>query len=251
MSSLFSLRCPAGQNRLPEKPKPGPAATQNDLPRPDKPSSSSLTARGVWQGAMCWSLVLAAGFAAFPVAACGQTTLTQLRKQTHQLLRSEALADDEIEQQQCLAALCDLYVVLRLDDRYAKSDTLWQDAHKIRRRLLTESKRLKAKLRRQNIARPTTLTADVDQALANAKNHSESQSKVTAADLRQGRAAAGIADNGWQLIELIQRVVAPDFWETRGGPGTIQYFAMRRVLVVRATTDVHEQVRDLLLALSR
>ena len=56
-----------------------------------------------------------------------------------------------------------------------------------------------------------------------------------------GAAAGGaLPDTGWQLVELIQRVVAPDFWEPQGGPGVIRYFAMRRVLVVRATTDVHE-----------
>ena len=58
-----------------------------------------------------------------------------------------------------------------------------------------------------------------------------------------------LPDTGWQLVELLQRVVAPDFWERQGGPGTIRYLAMRRVLVVRATSDVHEQIKDMLMAL--
>lgn len=64
-----------------------------------------------------------------------------------------------------------------------------------------------------------------------------------------GQAAGGMFDNGWQLVELIQRIIAPDFWESRGGPGSMRYFAMKRVLVVRATSDVHQQIKDLLTAL--
>jgi hypothetical protein len=63
------------------------------------------------------------------------------------------------------------------------------------------------------------------------------------------RGGAAVADDGWSLIELIQRVIAPDFWEPQGVPGVIRYFAIKRALVVRATTDVHEQLRELLTAL--
>ncbi len=72
----------------------------------------------------------------------------------------------------------------------------------------------------------------------------EQRATVCRADWQAARSA-----DPWQLVELIQRVVAPDLWDVQGGSGTIQYFAMRRVLVVRATTDVHEQIRDLLMAL--
>lgn len=67
---------------------------------------------------------------------------------------------------------------------------------------------------------------------------------------QNGNAAGnGMFDNGWDLVDLIQRIVQPDFWETKGGPGVMHYFAARKVLVVRATSDVHEQIKDLLIAL--
>ena len=88
-------------------------------------------------------------------------------------------------------------------------------------------------------------------ALAADATLSEQFGPASRSNANAGGAGAGgaIADSGWELVELIQRVVAPDFWDAQGGPGAIRYFAMRRVLVVRATTDVHEQIKDLLMAL--
>ena len=56
-------------------------------------------------------------------------------------------------------------------------------------------------------------------------------------------------DEAGRLLELIRRVVRPDFWQSTGGPGVVVYDAARRVLVVRATSDVHEDLKDLLRAL--
>lgn len=64
-----------------------------------------------------------------------------------------------------------------------------------------------------------------------------------------GFAGAALGGGPWQLVELIQRVIDPDLWDVHGGSGTIAYFAMRRVLVIRATTDTHEKIRELLAAL--
>jgi hypothetical protein len=56
-----------------------------------------------------------------------------------------------------------------------------------------------------------------------------------------GGGAAG-ADYGPALVELIQRTIAPEFWDVNGGPGTIVYYAPLRVLVVRATSEMHHDV---------
>jgi hypothetical protein len=200
-------------------------------------------------------------------------SLTELRSQVSQLLRSESVADDQRAKQQALTALCDLYVVLRKDERYADSEMLQQDAGKIRRRLLTAARSITARQRRLKIPRPENLRQSVDDAIEAARESVRENGptqagwsglaldtpsmpqSVSASDrlstLAQGRQAAGAFDNGWQLVELIQRIVAPDFWQDSGGPGVVTYFAMRRVLVVRATSDVHEQIRDLLLSLPR
>ena len=49
-----------------------------------------------------------------------------------------------------------------------------------------------------------------------------------------------------RLIDLIQSVVAPDSWDVNGGNGTIRYYDLYKVLVVRAPQSVHGEVGDLL-----
>jgi hypothetical protein len=176
-----------------------------------------------------------------------EVPFTELRHQTRVILRQEATLDPGSEKDAAIAALCDLYVVLRSDDRFATSEMLKGDAAKVRRRLLSIAQRRENRLKRQGVERPSNLRAEVDSAIASAL--AEPSTTLAAGIQPAGQGGGALQDNGWQLVELIQAVVAPDFWDHRGGPGTIRYFAMRRVLVVRATTDVHEQIRDLLMAL--
>jgi hypothetical protein len=191
-------------------------------------------------------LVLTWFFAASSVA---QTPLTTLRRQTRNLLRHEATAKNATQKDDAVTALCDLYVLIRQDDRYESSEMLQQDATKIRRRLLSVATDRKNQLKRDEVTRPASLSSEVDAALEAAiKSPQEDYGKIGKMAF-QGAQAAGAFDNGWQLVELIQRIVAPDFWDAQGGPGTIRYFGIRRVLVVRATSDVHEQIRELLLRL--
>ena len=49
-----------------------------------------------------------------------------------------------------------------------------------------------------------------------------------------------------KLIALIQATIAPETWEPNGGTGTIRYFDLYQVLVVRAPQRVHGEVGDLL-----
>ena len=178
--------------------------------------------------------------------AAEETPLTVLRQQTSDALRWAATASEGSKKDDAIAALCDLYVVLRQDERYASSEMLQQDAAKLRRRLISIGKKREGKLRRDGVTRPSSLSSEVDTSIKKALANKDDKQPIS-----RGAAAAGAFDTGWELVELIQRVVQPDFWDSQGGPGTIRYFAMRRVLVVRATTDVHEQIRDLLLRLPR
>jgi hypothetical protein len=183
-------------------------------------------------------------FGAQPLAA--EVPLTRLRQETRDLLRQEATQEDGAARDASIAALCDLYVVLRQDERYPGSEMLQGDAAKVRRRLLSIARDRQGRLERQGIEKPAQLSAAVDSALQSALSSEGASAGQT---LRGAAAVGGLPDSGWELIELIQRVVAPEFWEEQGGPGTIRYFAMRRVLVVRATTEVHESIRELLMAL--
>lgn len=220
-------------------------------------------------------------------------SLTLLGNQARSLLRQEAVLKGGPEKKAAATALCDLYVILRLDTRYGGSRMLQGDATRIRRRLISIAKKKENELKREGIARPTNLSSAVSSSIAAAiskhqneadgttpgggnpgGNNAASDSQLvsgndqrkndrpaggkgetkgpgsTSGQPQRGAQAAGsIPDTGWELVELIQRIIAPDFWDSRGGPGSIRYFAMRKVLVIRATTDVHEQIRDLLTAL--
>lgn len=220
-------------------------------------------------------------------------SLTLLGNESRKLLRQEAVLKTGPEKNAAAIALCDMYVILRLDSRYSGSKMLQGDATQIRRRLISIAKRNEKALKRKGVPQPPNLSAAISASITaafqnhqnkgtgndikknsptvgngsdnasntipgNAKNDTQASQggdQTTGPNLsagpnrRGGQAAGGIPDTGWHLIELIQRVIAPDFWESRGGPGSIRYFAMRKVLVIRATTDIHEQVRDLLKAL--
>jgi hypothetical protein len=57
--------------------------------------------------------------------------------------------------------------------------------------------------------------------------------------------------NAQELIDVIQETVAPNSWEPRGGPGRIRYFAPRQVLVIRQSSEAHEELQGLLRQLRR
>lgn len=191
----------------------------------------------------CFAFVVA-----LTAPAGAEVPLTELKNETRELLRREAVLDPGAAKDDAIAALCDLYVVIRNDERYSTSEMLQGDAVRIRRRLLTTARRREARLKRERIERPSNLSAEVESAITAALADHE-QGKLRDLTRRGGQGGAALPDTGWQLVELIQRIVTPDFWDAQGGPGAIRYFAMRRVLVVRATSDVHERIRDLLMAL--
>lgn len=201
--------------------------------------------------------------------ASAETSVTELRHQTSKQLRLESVAKEGPAKDDAATALCDLYVVLRSDPRFTESKMLQGDAAKVRRRLLTIARRREIQLGRSGIERPKNLSRQVEATISEAFSGQEqpaadttplTQSTTAGGSIADGSAAgigfAGsgaaigmVGGGGWQLVELIQRIVAPDFWDQQGGKGTIHYFAMRRILVVRATSEVHEQVKELLTAL--
>lgn len=185
-----------------------------------------------------------------------ETSLTLLRHQASEQLRLAAIAEPGESHDEAVTALCDLYVVLRCDPRYQSSDMLKGAAMKVRRRLLMVSQKIENQLQRNDVPRPAEISEAVNKAIARSlERESDATVKLTSMSQSQdtplggAAAAGGLANSGWELVELIHRIVAPDFWEPQGGPGSARYFAMRRVLVVRATSDVHQQIKDLLMAL--
>jgi hypothetical protein len=48
--------------------------------------------------------------------------------------------------------------------------------------------------------------------------------------------------NAQALIDLITNTIEPNSWETNGGRGRIIYFSPLKVLVIRNSQEVHEQI---------
>ncbi len=65
-----------------------------------------------------------------------------------------------------------------------------------------------------------------------------------------GRGGQSLADFG-PLMELIQTTVVPDTWETLGGPSTMSPYIQNNSLVISTTSEVHDQIAELLASLRR
>lgn len=65
-----------------------------------------------------------------------------------------------------------------------------------------------------------------------------------------GRGGGSFADFQ-SLIDLIQTTVVPDTWEALGGPSTMAPYPQNLSLVISTTSDVHDQIADLLESLRR
>ena len=59
------------------------------------------------------------------------------------------------------------------------------------------------------------------------------------------------ADNGQQLVDLIQTTISPKSWDVNGGNCTIYYWQQQHAIVVRATGDIHGEISDTLEQLNR
>lgn len=66
-----------------------------------------------------------------------------------------------------------------------------------------------------------------------------------------GSFGGGPADLGTELVDLIQRTIAPTTWDINGGPGSIVYFQHLHALVVSATSEVHGDFANVLENLRR
>jgi len=66
---------------------------------------------------------------------------------------------------------------------------------------------------------------------------------------RGGNSMVGDASD--ELIELIQRTIAPASWDVNGGPGAIYYFRPNHAMVISNTDEVHEEIGNVLDQLRR
>jgi general secretion pathway protein D len=64
--------------------------------------------------------------------------------------------------------------------------------------------------------------------------------------LPNGGFGGGASADFDSLMDLIQSTIAPDSWEQLGGPGTMQQYFANLSLVISTTSDIHDQIADLL-----
>lgn len=72
----------------------------------------------------------------------------------------------------------------------------------------------------------------------------------SAGALSGGRGGGSMADFD-SLMQLIQQTIEPDTWEALGGVGTMAPYPQNLSLVISTTSDVHDQIVDLLESLRR
>jgi hypothetical protein len=183
-----------------------------------------------------------------------ELSATAVKQRVRDCLREEARSRDTTRHLRVVLELCDLHAAVRLDDRYEESGLLQSAAAIARRRLIQVSRDLQRQLQREGVPRPTDF-AERLAAVARRQRAADPTSGGSGdsagsfqgdADGGGGFAPTGVPDHGWELVELIQRTIVPDYWARRGGPGVIQYDAMRMALVIRAGTHIHEKVGALL-----
>ena len=167
-------------------------------------------------------------------------------------LKQQATAKSTEQQARAIRQLVALYGEICQHPKLAASDTLKSYRIKLRSRLL----RIQQELQR-DIARAEKGGAPAGGSLADAATRAVADQLALVGYSLGGpgkvfaQGGAGVPDYGPALVELIQRSIAPGFWDVNGGPGTIVYYAPLRALVVRATGEIQGNVGGALNGLRR
>ena len=66
-----------------------------------------------------------------------------------------------------------------------------------------------------------------------------------------GNPAGPLCDYGPDLVNLIENTISPDSWRRNGGNGIIEYYQPLRIIVVGCSSQVHNEITDLLRTLRR
>lgn len=182
----------------------------------------------------------------------------EISRELSALLRQEAQPKNADQWAATVVRMTELYCEIMRDPRLPTSDTLEGYRRKLRSRLLKTRKQLQAELKRAAKGRlavadssETKLQTSVRRLARLAPPHDAGHSRApgslenrTGSRGRSpsGRGGAARADYGSALVELIYRTISPEFWDVRGGPGSIVYYQPWHALVVRATPEIHERI---------
>jgi hypothetical protein len=178
-----------------------------------------------------------------------QRTRAEWVAEVRDALRHQAQAED-IDQPAAYVRLISLYQELTGDKSLHHSERSRLTA-RVRGRLLRITEEFYHDLRhRQNRVEVVRRRAEVEDNPAKLKLIKDDEAVLAQWGGMLGQVLGGgpggggqaAQDHGEDLVELIQRVIAPDFWDVNGGPGQIVYYKNLKVLVISATSEVHEQI---------
>ena len=185
----------------------------------------------------------------------------EIRRDLDQLLRDEASAKDHAQRSEAVHAIAALYGELVRDPRLATSPTLQQYKARLWRRLVDVKEDIERRQAQRERLRERSMPREQLVQLREAEAAAERESQALADQLALvgyslggpaqvfassgGAFGGGPVDHGTELVRLIEHTIAPDFWDTNGGPGSIFYYAPLHALVVRATDDIHGHVGGL------
>ncbi|MFP6693257.1 MAG: hypothetical protein VB875_09585 [Pirellulales bacterium] len=185
------------------------------------------------------------------IAAAKQRTRGEWVAEVRDALRHQAQAED-IGQPQAYVRLISLYQEL-VDDKSLHHSERSRLRNRLRSRLLRLTEEFYHDLRRrENRVEVVRRRAEAEKNPEKLKLIEEDEAVLAQWGGMLGQVLGGGAggggggraeqDHGEDLVELIERVIAPDFWDVNGGPGRIVYYKNLKVLIISATSEVHEQI---------
>ena len=174
----------------------------------------------------------------------------EIQNELSDLLKREALTKDDSERAALVRRMCALHGEILRDPRHEYAEAMkgyrvqvWARLKRIQSDLKNQIARLR-KVKAPEVGTDPELLAGSDSLAATLSLLDASLQGPSALLARGGR--AGPADYGPELVDLIERTINPDFWDTNGGPGTIVYFQPLHCLVITATGEMHQNVGGLL-----
>ncbi len=174
----------------------------------------------------------------------------EINSELSDLFKREALTKDVAERAGLIRRMCALHHEVLRDPRHEYAEAMkgyrvqvWARLKRIQADLKNQLAR-ERKLKAPQIGTDPELLAASDSLAASLNLLDSTLGGPSALLARGGRSQ--IDDNGQDLVDLIERTINPDFWDTNGGPGTIVYFAPLQCLVITATGEMHQNAGGLL-----
>jgi len=191
-----------------------------------------------------------------PPVAASQRTLHAINADIRSSFRDEVRAKTDAERAAAVFRMTELYQEIRRHPNAAVSPTLKEYKAKLWSRLTRVKRGIQRQLARdeggKTPAGPPELDAAQDARVTLAAASLADHLQVVGATMGgptsvfsqrpTARGGGAIPDYGPALVSLIERTISPEFWDVRGGPGTIVYYQPLMALVVRATSEVHHNV---------